>query len=324
MAKETEKNELVTVEGEHKITLRSQEGLVAIAQTYLKKNGDVILPPNYDVNDAVKALYLATLQTKDKQGRPALEVCTRESIEQAVQNYVSKGLNVAKKQCYPIVYGNTLTLSESYFGKQKQAHSYAGVTINSNVIYEGEKVNIIVRPNGTKIIEHTPDFSKFNTDKIVGAYAIAVNDNGDVVDSDIMTIAEIKKSWAKSQSGGTVHKEFPVEMARKTVIGRIAKRFINTSDDSNKFEVINSDMGNYYENEEINAAVVIEDEKPVTAKTASTNESDMVVDDIEESTKEILYSEFVNHKSKYRAVPNSYKETPMADGKIKKTILVYC
>lgn len=318
MAKETEKNELVTVEGEHKITLRSQEGLVAIAQTYLKKNGDVILPPNYDVNDAVKALYLATLQTKDKQGRPALEVCTRESIEQAVQNYVSKGLNIAKKQCYPIVYGNTLTLSESYFGKQKQAYSYAGVTINSNVIYEGEKVNIIVRPNGTKIIEHTPDFSKFNIDKIVGAYAIAVNDNGDVVDSDIMTIAEIKKSWAKSQSGGTVHKEFPVEMARKTVIGRIAKKFINTSDDSSKYTTIDSDMGDVYSNSlEIDANTVIEDDKP-TPKKATTNNDELVVDSLdEESTKEILYSEYKNNKTKYRAVPNSYSEET-------KTIRVYC
>lgn len=319
-----ENKDLIIAENENKVSLRTQEGLIAVAQSYLNHNGDVVLPPNYDVNDAVKALYLKTIQTVDKQKRPVLEVCTRESIEQVVQNYVSKGLNIAKNQCYLVCYGNTLTLQESYFGKQKQANAYAGVTINSNVIYEGEKVNIVVRPNGTKIIEHTPDFSKFNIDKIVGAYAIAVNDNGDVVDSDIMTMAEIKKSWAKSQSGGDVHKQFPVEMARKTVIGRLAKRFINTSDDSNKFEVINSDMGNYYENEEINAAVVIEDEKPVTAKTVSTNESDMVVDDIEEGTKEILYSEFVNHKSKYRAVPNSYKETPMADGKIKKTILVYC
>lgn len=312
-----ENKDLIIAENENKVSLRTQEGLIAVAQSYLNHNGDVVLPPNYDVNDAVKALYLKTIQTVDKQKRPVLEVCTRESIEQVVQNYVSKGLNIAKNQCYLVCYGNTLTLQESYFGKQKQANAYAGVTINSNVIYEGEKVNIVVRPNGTKIIEHTPDFSKFNVDKIVGAYAIAVNDNGDVVDSDIMTMAEIKKSWAKSQSGGDVHKQFPVEMARKTVIGRLAKRFINTSDDSNKFEVINSDMGNYYENEEINAAVVIEDEKPVTAKTASTNESDMVVDDIEESTKEIPYSEFKNNKTKYRAVPQSYNEET-------KTIKVYC
>lgn len=309
------KQELIEVEGENKISLRTQEGLIAVAQTYLKKNGDVILPPNYDVNDAVKALYLKTIQTVDKQKRPVLEVCTRESIEQVVQNYVSKGLNIAKNQCYLVCYGNTLTLQESYFGKQKEANAYAGITINSNVIYEGEKVNIVVRPNGTKIIEHTPDFSKFDTNKIIGAYAIAVNDKGEVVDSDIMTIKEIKQSWAKSSSGGTVHKEFPVEMTRKTVIARLAKRFINTSDDSTKFEVVNSDMGDY----EINANdVIIEDNKPTPKKTQSTNEPEMIIDELgEEQTKEIPYSEFKNNTDKYRAVPNSYdKET--------KTIKVYC
>ena len=309
------KQELIEVEGENKISLRTQEGLIAVAQTYLKKNGDVILPPNYDVNDAVKALYLKTIQTVDKQKRPVLEVCTRESIEQVVQNYVSKGLNIAKNQCYLVCYGNTLTLQESYFGKQKEANAYAGITINSNVIYEGEKVNIVVRPNGTKIIEHTPDFSKFDTNKIVGAYAIAVNDKGEVVDSDIMTMKEIRQSWAKSSSGGTVHKEFPVEMTRKTVIARLAKKFINTSDDSTKFEVVNSDMGNY----EINANdIIIEDNKSTPKKTQSTNEQEMVVEELgEEQTKEIPYSEFKNNTDKYRAVPNSYdKET--------KTIRVYC
>lgn len=309
------KQELIEVEGENKISLRTQEGLIAVAQTYLKKNGDVILPPNYDVNDAVKALYLKTIQTVDKQKRPVLEVCTRESIEQVVQNYVSKGLNIAKNQCYLVCYGNTLTLQESYFGKQKEANAYAGITINSNVIYEGEKVNIVVRPNGTKIIEHTPDFSKFDTNKIIGAYAIAVNDKGEVVDSDIMTMKEIRQSWAKSSSGGTVHKEFPVEMTRKTVIARLAKRFINTSDDSTKFEVVNSDMGDY----EINANdIIIEDNKPTPKKTQSTNEQEMVIEELgEEQTKEIPYSEFKNNTDKYRAVPNSYdKET--------KTIKVYC
>lgn len=309
------KQELIEVEGENKISLRTQEGLIAVAQTYLKKNGDVILPPNYDVNDAVKALYLKTIQTVDKQKRPVLEVCTRESIEQVVQNYVSKGLNIAKNQCYLVCYGNTLTLQESYFGKQKEANAYAGITINSNVIYEGEKVNIVVRPNGTKIIEHTPDFSKFDTNKIIGSYAIAVNDKGEVVDSDIMTMKEIRQSWAKSSSGGTVHKEFPVEMTRKTVIARLAKRFINTSDDSTKFEVVNSDMGDY----EINANdIIIEDNKPTPKKTQSTNEQEMVVEELgEEQTKEIPYSEFKNNTDKYRAVPNSYdKET--------KTIRVYC
>lgn len=323
-----EKQDLIQVEGtESKVALRTQEGLVALAQSYLRKNGDVVLPPNYDVNDAIKSLYLATLQTVDKTGRPALEVCTKESIKEAVQNYVSKGLNVAKKQCYPIVRGNTLTLHESYFGRQKEAMSYAGIKINSNVIYEGESVEIDTRQDGSKIIRHKPDFTKFDASKIIGAYAVAVREDGTVDDSDIMTIKEIRRSWAQGSSGGKVHEAFPVEMCRKTVIARLAKKYVNTSDDKTKFEVLNSDMGDYYDNTDINPNVEIEDNveiKPAFRKT--TNEPEMVVGDIEGSgkTKEILYKEFITHKSQYRAVPNSYKEEQQEDGHTRKTIEVYC
>ena len=319
--KEEEEQELVQVEETGtKVALRTQEGLVALAQSYLRKNGDVVLPPNYDVNDAIKSLYLATLQTVNKEGKPALEVCTKESITEAVQNYVSKGLNVAKKQCYPIVRGNMLTLHESYFGRQKEAKAYAGIKINSNVIYEGESVEIDTRQDGSKIIRHKPDFTKFDPAKIVGAYAVAVRDDGAVDDSDIMTIKEIRRSWAQGSSGGKVHEAFPVEMARKTVIARLAKKYVNTSDDKTKFEILNSDMGDYYNNDTINADVEIEDNveiKPVAKET--TNKVEMVVDGIDGSgeTKEITYNEFINHKDKYRAVPNSYS-------KEKKTILVYC
>lgn len=317
--KEEEKQELVQVEETgNKVALRTQEGLVALAQSYLRKNGDVVLPPNYDVNDAIKSLYLATLQTVDKNGRPALEVCTKESITEAVQHYVSKGLNVAKKQCYPIVRGNTLTLHESYFGRQKEAMSYAGIKINSNVIYEGESVEIDTRQDGSKIIRHKPDFTKFDDKKIVGAYAVAVKEDGTVDDSDIMTIKEIRRSWAQGSSGGTVHENFPVEMARKTVIARLAKKYVNTSDDKTKFEVLNSDMGDYYNDADLDPNVEIEDNveiKPIPKKT--TNKTEMVVEGLDNGTKEITYAEFINHKDKYRAVPNSYD-------KEKKTIQVYC
>lgn len=316
------KNEIVKAEGQE-VSLRSGEGFVAIAKDFIKNHGEVILPPNYDVNDAMKALYLKALETKDRQGRPVLEVCSRTSIEQVIQSCVSNGLNPNKTQCYLIPYGNTLTLHISYFGKQKQAKTVAHIKINSNVIYVGEEVSIEVRLDGSKVIHHKPDFTKFDPDKIAGAYAVAVREDGTVDDSELMPIKEINRSWAKSQSGGTVHKEFPVEMARRTVINRLAKKYINTSDDSNKFEVIETDMGDYYAGQEIDSDVVITDEvKPTKPKTSSKEtvspEPEMVIDELDgETTKEILYSEFVNNQNKYRAVPKSY------DSK-KKTIKVYC
>lgn len=316
------KEELEIVKTENtSVALRTGEGFVAYAQDFLKNNGSVVIPPNYDVNDAVKSLYLVALQTVDRQKRPILEVCTKTSIEETIQKYVSKGLNIAKNQCYLVAYGNTLTLQESYFGKQKQARAYAHIKINSNVIYQGEEVKIEQRIDGSKIIHHTPDFSKFDTTKIIGAYAVAVKEDGTVDDSDIMTSQEIKQSWAKGSSGGTVAKEFPVEMHRKTVVSRLAKKYINTSDDSNKFE-IDADVD--YANEIINANdVVITDNvkevksKPVEQPTG-TESAEMVIENIDgENIKEISYTEFKDNQDKYRTVTGSYD-------KVKKTIKVYC
>lgn len=319
-----DKKELVKVDEKNEIELRTSEGFVAVANEFIKNHGEVVLPPNYDVNDAVKSLYLQALQTVDKQKRPVLEVCSRTSIEQVVQTYVSKGLNIAKKQCYLVAYGNTLTLQESYFGKQKQAKAYAKIKINSNVIYKGEEVNIEQRLDGTKVIHHKPDFSKFDIDNIIGAYAVAVREDGTVDDSEIMTKKEIDRSWAKSMTGGTVHKEFPVEMSRKTVIGRLSKKYINTSDDSNKFDMIETDMGDYYANEEINADdVIITDNAEISkqknvSRPVENSENEMVIDELnEENIKEIPYSEFVNNQDKYRSVPKSYNSKT-------KTIKVYC
>ena len=56
---------------------------------------------------------------------------------------------------------------------------------------------------------------------------------------DVMTIQEIQKSWAMSKTGGAVHKQFPVEMCRKTVKSRLAKALVNTTDDS---AILNEDL----------------------------------------------------------------------------------
>lgn len=314
-----EKQEITNLENKKEISLRTQEGFIETANTFLRNNGQIVVPPNYDVNDAVKNLYLKVLETKDKNKRPVLEVCTAESIKQCIQNYVANGLNISKNQCYLIPYGNVLTLSIGSFGKQKQARSMANIRINSNVIYAGEDVKIEIRQDGSKIIHHTPDFTKFDLDKIVGAYAVAVDiSSGEVINSDIMTKKEIDRSHAKS-SGGTVHKEFPVEMCKKTVISRLAKVFINTSDDEYKMTTISTDVGDITINadEELNKNeqedIVIIDEKDL-----GSNEQEQNLEPINENspTSEISYAEFKNNPNKYRLVPNSYN-------KVTKTVMVY-
>lgn len=64
---------------------------------------------------------------------------------------------------------------------------------------------------------------------MIGAYAIVTNDKGET-DVEIMSMSQIKKSWAKSSSSQQlVHKEFPDQMAKRTVIKRAAKMLINSA-----------------------------------------------------------------------------------------------
>src|SRR5690625_7696181 len=67
-----------------------------------------------------------------------------------------------------------------------------------------------------------------------------------------MTRKEIDASWGQSKTGQAVHKKFPQEMAKRTVINRAAKAFINTSDDSDLLvDAINRSTENEYDNERI-------------------------------------------------------------------------
>ena len=91
--------------------------------------------------------------------------------------------------------------------------------------------------NGYKVIDqHKQDFKNIDNNKIVGAYAI-VEHPGFTPYVEIMNIAQIKKSWAKNRKADLskpddVHNEFADQMAKKTVINRACKNFINSSDDA--------------------------------------------------------------------------------------------
>lgn len=311
------------MEDKKELVLKSQEGLVAVANQFLTAKGqEVKLPHNYDVNNSVKCLYLQVLDLKDKQGRPAFDVCTPQSIKMAVQKMVSKGLDPSKNQCYPIVRGNTLNLEVGAYGNAKQARSICKIRINSVVIREGDIVDIIIRPNGTKQIKHTTKWQNANN-KITGAYAVGVNmETGEIDNSDIMTAEEIKISQMHSSNYGKVHNEFPHEMARKTVTSRLAKHYINTSDDSYKFEVYGED-GNeitadnnydYINNETIDAGETlnVKEEDTVVEINEDGEYTQSSLDDLpnlEEPNiegREIWYSEYKENPDKYTLVKNSY------------------
>ena len=104
-----------------------------------------------------------------------------------------------------------------------------------------------------------------NQDKeIAYAFARIFKNDGTYVDT-IMTKKEIDQSWAQTrQKNNKVQQNFSQEMAKRTVLNRAAKMFINTSDDSDLLTgAINDTTSNEYDDERRDVTPV-EDEKQST------------------------------------------------------------
>lgn len=166
---------------------------------------------------------LALNGVKTKSGQPAVNVCSKESIYQCGLDILNKKLDLSKNQVYLIAYGDKLQLQDSYFGRVALVKRELGISIRGSIIHDGDKIDITVDETGLKHITQKTSWENINKN-ITGAYAIAYDKDGKVIESDIMTFQEIWTSWLQSQGGiKDTHKKFANEMARKTVEGRLAK-----------------------------------------------------------------------------------------------------
>lgn len=207
------------------------------------------LPTNYNASNALKSAFFKLQETLDRNKKPALEVCSKESIANSLLDMVVQGLSPAKTQCYFIVYGTQLQLNRSYFGTQAVLKRLTNVKdIWANVIYQDDEFEYENHRGREKLVSHKTAFE--NRDKaILGAYAVVLTSDDEEI-LTVMTRKEFEASWSQSKTGQAVHKKFPQEMAKRTVINRAAKAFINTSDDSDLLvEAINNSTENEYENE---------------------------------------------------------------------------
>lgn len=219
-----------------------------------KKKYGLAFPENYSVSNALNSAYLMLqdMTVKRKRGNDwveekVLDVCTKQSIASSLMDMTVQALNPMKKQCYFVTFGNKLTLMRSYQGTMAVARRVGATDIRAEVVYEGDTFKYHIE-NGYKVIdEHTQDFKNIDNEKIVGAYAI-VDHPGFVPYVEIMNISQIKKSWAKGKAdlskANDVHNEFADQMAKKTVINRACKNFINSSDDAYLMETFDRTTNN--------------------------------------------------------------------------------
>jgi recombination protein RecT len=202
--------------------------------TELAQDRRLVLPPNYSVGNALASAWLILQNVKDRNGQPALKVCTPQSIANALLDMAIMGHNPAKKHGYFIVYGDQLTWFPSYFGKCASLKRIDGIEHEpvATLIYDGDEIVLEHNELGEEIIiEHKTSWQNKLKGDIVGAYATV--DFKGVKRSAVMSMKEIKEAWTKNPSPANRrdHTEFTGEFAKRTVINRLVKMILQTSND---------------------------------------------------------------------------------------------
>ena len=198
-------------------------------------------PADYNPTNALMGAYLIMKETTDKNGKCILESCSQASIANSLMDMATLGLNASKKQGYFIAYGGKCQFQKSYFGNITLARRNGLKTINAEIIYDGDTFKYHIE-NGMKVIDvHEQDFMNIDNDKILGAYAVAIMDDGRKV-VEVMNINQLKKAWNQRMGGlkedaSSTHMKFKDQMAKKTVINRLCKLIGNTSTDGNISEI---------------------------------------------------------------------------------------
>lgn len=194
---------------------------------------------HYNIDTAMQAVVI------EFRENPKIQYCTPESKYKAVLSMVVQGLNPLKGQCSFVPYGNQLQLIRDYSGSIMVAkrEDKRIADIRARVVREGDIFEFEI-VNGAYVFgKHQPTIKSLNGE-IVAAYAVAVTEDSVVIDSDIMTMDDIKKTWKHTnlrhkgepvvrQDGsihpGSNHGKYPEKMACKTVLHRLCRIIIKSS-----------------------------------------------------------------------------------------------
>ena len=222
---------------------RETVDIIAAKVKQFQNNHELYFPENYSPENALKSAWLQLQEVQSKDYKPALEVCTKDSIANALLSMVVQGLNPDKKQCYFIVYGSKLQMQRSYFGSMAVAKAVNPdiEEIYADVVYEGDGFKYNKLRGKTMVVEHTQSIDDVKKDKIKAAYCVVLYTSGKE-EATIMTIDEVHQAWKQSKMGvfddkgelkaGSTHGKFTADMCKKTVINRACKPIINSSDDA--------------------------------------------------------------------------------------------
>lgn len=198
-----------------------------------QQTGELVLPQGYHVGNAIKMAWLYLQTVENMQNQKAIDVCTKDSICNALLQMVIHG-EYPQKHCYFIMYGNRLEWQERYLGKLMRAKRDTEIEkVNAQVIYEGDEFVYTIDEDGQKqLVKHIPQLANIDNTKILAAYAVVINKDG-TRHIEVMTRAMIQNAWEQGAMKGKsgAHVKFTDQMCMKTVIQRACKIALDSTAD---------------------------------------------------------------------------------------------
>lgn len=205
----------------------------------------------YTIDTAMQAVAIIFAENN------GFQKCTPESKYKAVLSMVCQGLNPLKGQCSFVPYGNQLQLLRDYSGSIMVAkrEDKRITSINTKAVREGDDFEFEIINGCYKITRHKPTLKSLSA-PIVAAYAVAVGKDGQIIDADIMSYEDIKKTWKNAQlkykgepvvrqdgslHPGSNHAKYPEKMTTKTVVHRLCRSIIKSSGNESISEVADLD-----------------------------------------------------------------------------------
>lgn len=205
---------------------------IALAKINDYMNLGMTIPAGFNPTNSLKKARLM-LNDMVVNGKPLLEVCTKESIVQCLIESCMDGLDYQDRQIYFIPRANKLTNLESVYGRiaraQRASPNYKPIVC---YVHEGDIFDFgaDLETGYTKVKKH--ETSLENLDKpFIAAYAYVTDCDGNT-EVFVMAKREWLSSWKKSSNGAIVSKEFERDMIFRTIVKKSTKALVNASKQS--------------------------------------------------------------------------------------------
>lgn len=229
-------NNITPAQVEPKKTPALMEVMTSKINSYLEKR-TLHLPADYSPQNALRGAILKL------QEDGVLKDVSSQSVIRALETMIIQGLSFQHKQCYFIVYGQSLQCQRSYFGDIALAKRIRpGTDVYYELVHEGDEFEYDIKRGRKFVTKHVQSLDA--QDKpIIAAYCGVVNADGEDQGAEVMTMKRIKDSWSMSKTYNPAnpkctHVRFEGAMSLRTVIRSRLKDIINSSTDELLMESI--------------------------------------------------------------------------------------